>query len=58
MISQDSQTATLTVEVLQEQSTEGVLLGAIARSALEEAIAYVDQKVKEGKVANREGYEC
>jgi putative transposase len=39
MISQHSQTATLTVEVSQEQSTEEMLLDAIARSALEEALA-------------------
>ena len=39
MISQHSQTATLTVEVSQEQSTEGMLLDAIACSALEEVIA-------------------
>lgn len=39
MISQHSQTATLTVEVSQEESREGMLLEAIARSALEEAIA-------------------
>jgi len=39
MISQHSQTTTLTVEVSQEQSTEGMLLDAIARSAEEEAIA-------------------
>ena len=39
MISQHSQTATLTVEVSQEQSREGMLLDAIAGSALYEAIA-------------------
>jgi putative transposase len=39
MISQHSQTATLTVEVSQEQSTEGILLDAIARRAEEKAIA-------------------
>ncbi|MFK0735278.1 MAG: hypothetical protein ACFKPT_13675 [Gloeotrichia echinulata GP01] len=38
MISQHSQTATLTVEVSQEQSTQGMLLDAIARSAEEEAM--------------------
>ena len=31
MISQHPQTATLTVEVSQEQSTEGMLLDAIAK---------------------------
>ena len=39
MRSQDVQTATLTVEVSQEQSREGMLVEAIARSALEDAIA-------------------
>lgn len=39
MISQYSKTATLKVEISQEQSTEGMLLNAIARSAQEEAIA-------------------
>jgi hypothetical protein len=39
MISQHSQTAKLTVEVSQEQSREVMLLDAIARSTLYEAIA-------------------
>lgn len=39
MMSQHVQTATLTVEVSQEQSREGMLVEAIARSALEDAIA-------------------
>jgi hypothetical protein len=34
MISQHSQTATLTVEVSQEQSTEGMLVEAIARGSI------------------------
>jgi hypothetical protein len=39
MMSQHVQTATLTVKVSQEQSREGMLVEAIARSALEDAIA-------------------
>lgn len=39
MMSQHVQTATLTVEVSPEQSREGMLVEAIARSALEDAIA-------------------
>jgi len=38
-MSQHVQTATLTVEVSQEQSREGMLVEVIARSALEDAIA-------------------
>lgn len=38
-MSQHVQTATLTVEVSREQSREGMLVEAIARSALEDAIA-------------------
>jgi putative transposase len=41
MISQHSQTGTLTVEVSEEQSREGMSLDAIARSAQEEAIPSV-----------------
>jgi putative transposase len=39
MMSQDVQTATQRVKVSQEQSTEGMLLDAIARSVQGEAIA-------------------
>jgi hypothetical protein len=39
MMSQHVQTATLTVEVSQERSREGMLVEAIARITLEDAIA-------------------
>ncbi len=52
MMSQDVQTATVRVEVSQEQSREGMLVEAIARSALEDAIPSLPDATRTVSFAN------